>query len=159
MQLQALYNLIKQDPANPTLPMMIEEMDLSDAEKNMLMTLLQNGAQANQAATQQIGALQQQLAQAQQENQWLRESVLAEREKSAADVYISMQKIASAERIEAMKQSGMDERQIKDIIAKSAEQENKARIEFEKAQSARIDNRVQLVPGARVSTTMGMPRV
>lgn len=159
MQLQALYNLIKQDPANPTLPMMIEEMDLSDAEKNMLMTVLQNGAQANQAATQQIGALQQQLAQAQQENQWLRESVLAEREKSTADVYINMQKIASAERIEAMKQSGMDERQLKNIIAESAAQENKARIEFEKAQSARIDNRVQLVPGARVSTTMGMPRV
>lgn len=159
MQLMAIDKMIKEDPANPALAIIIANLDLEDAEKNILMGRLANNSVQTQQAQAALAAKDQELASLNQQLMFMREALLGEKAKSEADIYIAQLNNASREKIEAMKQQGADERAIAQIIAEQEAHISKFRADYLKAENDRLKNVIQYVPNAGpVGGMMGVPR-
>ena len=159
MQLMAIDKMIKEDPSNPALAIIIANLDLEDAEKNILMGRLANNSIQTQQAQAALAAKDQELANLNQQLMFMREALLGEKAKSEADIYIAQLNNQNKIIVEQMKQSGADERLMAEIIAEQEKQLQNAREGFMKANLDRMRNQVQYVPNAGpVGGMMGVPR-
>lgn len=139
--LMALSSLIQTNPQNPAIPLIIQNSELSQSDKESLLKSLQPAPaqippemqQAMAAKDQQIQQMQQALVEYQKNVAALQQSLFEMTQDSKAMLLKTQMEIESRERIEMMKLQGQGVALDKELMAESKLQTQKLMLEYQKA--------------------------